>query len=369
MSFLFNPPTSLSGAATNYNVALSWTAPNLINGPALLLHFDGTNGQQSAVDSSGNGNTVLFNTAGGAAITTSNPKFGTGSFATSSSSYLNSYAIAVPYALGGPLDIFTGNSWTIEGWVLMTDITSTPMFVAVFNTTISGSGNPTFQIFASLNVAGTSLTVEALNTGLFAGTNGQSVSASVAASLNTWHHFAVVNNSGTTTMYLDGVAGSPTEVGWNPAAYTPNSNPYITIGSWVNFSGGRDTGQIDELTLWNIAKYTSNFTPPTAPYIVTPVGYDVYRNGVSVATYTGPTGYTDVGLSIGSYTYQVAAWDGVSADSSNLSSPITVNVVGYLPPKYAKFVQPKIYVPTLLIDAKGIKPRVYMPKENVTVKT
>lgn len=36
---------------------------------------------------------------------------------------------------------------------------------------------------------------------------------------------------------------------------------------------------------------------------------------------------------------------------------------------YGKFAPASAFKPTLLIDAAGIKPRIYMPKENVTVKT
>jgi hypothetical protein len=57
----------------------------------------------------------------------------------------------------------------------------------------------------------------------------------------------------------------------------------------------------------------------------------------------------------------------------NFGTPvnITVSLGPVVPPKavYGKFVGSPVFPPTLLIDAKGIKPRVYMPKENVTVKT
>jgi hypothetical protein len=57
----------------------------------------------------------------------------------------------------------------------------------------------------------------------------------------------------------------------------------------------------------------------------------------------------------------------------NFGTPvnITVSLGPVVPPRavYGKFVGSPVFPPTLLIDAKGIKPRIYMPKENVTVKT
>lgn len=48
--------------------------------------------------------------------------------------------------------------------------------------------------------------------------------------------------------------------------------------------------------------------------------------------------------------------------SSGSCSTPTVHV-------YGKFAGSKAFPPTLLIDANGLKPRIYMPKENTTVKT
>ncbi len=55
---------------------------------------------------------------------------------------------------------------------------------------------------------------------------------------------------------------------------------------------------------------------------------------------------------------------------ANFGDPVNIVVsVGQLVSVYGKFVGSPVFPPTLLVDAKGIKPRVYMPKENVTVKT
>jgi hypothetical protein len=78
---------------------------------------------------------------------------------------------------------------------------------------------------------------------------------------NTWHHIAVVRNSGTITIYIDGInRGSAA----NTTNYTPG-NYAIEIGSGVVTSAFPMTGYISDLRITNgVARYTTNFTPPTA---------------------------------------------------------------------------------------------------------
>lgn len=68
----------------------------------------------------------------------------------------------------------------------------------------------------------------------------------------------------------------------------------------------------------------------------------------------------------------VISQDPVGGTQVDLGSPVdlvistgsgeTINV-------YGKFVGSPVFKPVLFINAKGLKPRVYMPKENITVKT
>lgn len=75
-------------------------------------------------------------------------------------------------------------------------------------------------------------------------------------SKDVWHHVAVVKKDNVLTIYLNGNA----VVSNVPWAYTPNVNfiiNYIAPGARI---------YIDEFRFSNIARWTSNFTPPTAPY-------------------------------------------------------------------------------------------------------
>ena len=81
---------------------------------------------------------------------------------------------------------------------------------------------------------------------------------------NTWSHIAVVRNSGTVTIYIDGVSRGSAA---NSTSYTPG-NYALEIGSGVVTSGFPMTGYIQDLRITQgVARYTANFTPPTTPFL------------------------------------------------------------------------------------------------------
>lgn len=83
------------------------------------------------------------------------------------------------------------------------------------------------------------------------------ITSSIAVTVNTWAHVAVVRNSGTTTLYVNGVSGG------TYADSLDLSAPYVNIG------GGGDAsddfaGQISNLRMVKgTAVYTAGFVPPT----------------------------------------------------------------------------------------------------------
>jgi hypothetical protein len=82
--------------------------------------------------------------------------------------------------------------------------------------------------------------------------------------LNQWHHVAVVDSGTTSTLYVDGVAiNSATSAG--EIGYTENSFN-LSIGADAVGNNTRFTGYLDEIRISKVARYTSNFTAPTAPF-------------------------------------------------------------------------------------------------------
>lgn len=78
---------------------------------------------------------------------------------------------------------------------------------------------------------------------------------------NTWYHVAVVGNSTSIVIYINGVQDASVTYTYN---YTDNSIFRVGInrGSTQVFNG-----YIDDLRITNgVARYTADFTPPSAPY-------------------------------------------------------------------------------------------------------
>lgn len=92
---------------------------------------------------------------------------------------------------------------------------------------------------------------------------------------NIWNHFALVRNGNVLILYKNGV---------NSFEYDSFS-PNFVNGDGLCFIGTNRlsdnkffTGYIDEFRVSNVARWTSNFTPPTEPYSVSPNMYVKINN-------------------------------------------------------------------------------------------
>jgi hypothetical protein len=86
------------------------------------------------------------------------------------------------------------------------------------------------------------------------------ISSTISLTVNTWAHVAVVRNSGTTTLYVNGVSG-----GSGAGDTTDLSAPYVNIGGVANLGPNYLTGQISNLRMVKgTAVYTAGFVPPTS---------------------------------------------------------------------------------------------------------
>lgn len=93
------------------------------------------------------------------------------------------------------------------------------------------------------------------------GIQTQNVTSSTNIPRNQWVHIAAVRSNGTLKIYLNG-----TEI-----ASTSDSTDYSEaikyIGGYYNSIGNETfVGYLDEIRISNIARWTSNFTPPSRPY-------------------------------------------------------------------------------------------------------
>ena len=210
------------------------TAPLTPTANATLLLLGTNTGIQ---DATGKNDIITYGSAKTQANTV---KYGTGAlYFDGSTGYCT-----IPTSTNQNFTLRTGN-FTIELWAYIATSSLTADFLDFRATTTNG-------IYPRL----------LLNSGaLNYYVNGSTVITGSSPSISTWHHIALVRNSGTTTLYLDGTATG--------SAYT-DSNSYL-VGSVVAIGSSSYTlgsnyfnGYIDDLRITNgVARYTANFTPPT----------------------------------------------------------------------------------------------------------
>ncbi len=199
--------------------------------------------------------TALSNmqTVGNAQVSTAQAKWGAGSvFFDGSGDYLY-----LPKS--SPLDMGSGN-FTLEWWMYPT--TTSQLATA----SIIASGNATWSTGAVVVDCGSN----ASNKVRFVTyPNGVAVGDSNAWTVNTWTHFACVRNGNTLTLYRNGtsVASNPSMNTWqNTINFNFNNATKIGGGHWDGATS-YFTGYIEDLRITKgVARYTSNFTAPTAPF-------------------------------------------------------------------------------------------------------
>ena len=371
LTALYTSPSPLSGIAnTNLTGALSWSPVSKVGtAPTAVYHFDDGAGSTAFTDSSGNGLNLVA--AHGAAETNVAPKFGVGCF--SPSGGLATAAAGRVIVANDLLDLTNVASWTIEGWIKPPNLFGS----YILSLSLRHGGTPNAGVEISFDVSGN------LALGVFGPTSGPGGVPTVGGAVaGAWNHFAAVKapNVGGPAgdryqVFLNGVGG-----GWSNAG-VPFVGPYASWATGhLDMCGYYDAAfgdyaqsasSIDEVCITrDVAKYLANFPPPTAPFpnSGTVPGYDVQRDGVSIATFLGPPGYVDTVPAPGPYTYQVSAWDGTT-DVGTASNLLTLTYASSTTiPVYGKFAIAGAFKPSVIVDAKGLGPRIYRPKENMTVK-
>ena len=210
---------------------------------SLLLHGDGTNGSTTITDSSPSPKTVTA--VGNAQISTALSKFGGASVA---------FDDVIPSYLTLPTsaDFALGDTWTVEAW----------MFCRVVG---PGSDRNALLLLGAVSQAG-SLAIYVENGGNFivrAGVVGNDVVGTGQVLASQWQFWAVSCLSNVATLYLDGQSVAAGSVS---GSVTAQSGRVASLGDGSLAAYNLD-GYIDDLRITKgVARYTSNFTPPTAPF-------------------------------------------------------------------------------------------------------
>jgi hypothetical protein len=219
------------------------TAPvTAISGTSLLTNF--TNG--AIFD-----NAMMNNleTVGNAQISTSVVKYGTGSL------YMNASTGDTDYFIqpaSQTVNFSTGN-FTIEFWLNPLSIVTNwanGSFAAIMDTDFTAGTGTNWWVIHQQN-----------DTIAFGSNSALIVTSSSVLSANVWQHVVIVRSGSTITIYVNGTsAGSATY------ATTIGGNRRLTIGAQLTADRWYK-GYIDDLRITKgYARYTSNFTPPTAAF-------------------------------------------------------------------------------------------------------
>ena len=207
-------------------------APVMPASTKLLMHFDGADGGTTFTDSSLSAHSITRT----GTVTTSNVQ---SKFGGTSLKNANEGSLVIPNSSDFNLGL---NDFTIECWVYLLSYNT-------FNTVLDATNSPSGAIWRFwASYSGSSNKV-----------NFYGFESSVAVSLNTWTHIAVSRVSGSTKVYVNGVGGTAVTLG-----KIESNNSNIVIGKTDTFGSNM---YIDELRVRvGEAVYTSNFTPPAAPF-------------------------------------------------------------------------------------------------------
>jgi hypothetical protein len=219
----FTPPTAPVTAIANTSLLANFTNAGIID------------------------NTMMNNleTVGNAQISTAQTKFGSGSM-----SFDGTGDYMIGSAFSNPTRSFGTGNFTIEGWFY---INANKVQIVYDLGTTGGSGTG-FQV--AFNSSGYPY---------FLLQNSTVITSSIAVSVGTWAHVAWVRNNSTCVIYVNGTSGVSTANSANL------SDTGLTIGTPNDYRDGSSTyhynGYIDDFRITNsIARYTSNFTPPTSAF-------------------------------------------------------------------------------------------------------
>ncbi|MDP9809344.1 hypothetical protein J2W42_002192 [Rhizobium tibeticum] len=253
-----------------------------------MLHLDGANNAVIFPDSGSKSR--LWYGFGAAKISTAQSKFGGASLSLDGST--NTY-IAITDGLAD-FNFGTGD-FSVDFWFRPAVIPASGASVFFETRQTTATVNPIIYMDSNGKAI------------YFAASNNRITSTTTLA-INNWYHIAVCRASGITRLFINGVQEGGNYVDTNNFVTPPSA---IWIG--CDYTGvGIPNGFIDEFRISKIARYTANFTPPSAAYAIDPNGsfdyvYDSVNDRFSpyspsqiaspTSTSSGPTVYTFINRS------------------------------------------------------------------------
>ena len=215
------------------------TAPlTAVTNTKLLLNM--ADGQ--AIDSAAQTNLSLI---GGAKISTAQSKFG------DSSMVFDGTGDRADLIDNGLYDMSYGSGdFTLEGWFRWTALPS------------SGSEKLYIDITDASNYWQLALYSGPVRLKFIANSTGiDQTESAISWAINTWYHIALVRIGSGYKVYVDGTA-----VMTFTSTHQIGNHTEKSIGGWSGSAGSSLTAYVDDFRISKMARYTNNFTAPTAPF-------------------------------------------------------------------------------------------------------
>lgn len=219
----------------------------------LLLHMDGSDDGTTFTDDSEGASEIHTVTPTNAVTKTGTKKFGTASAHFDGSGDYLTIPDSDDWNIGG-------GDFTIDFWMNAAEFPTNPDQDFILNQLEFGGGGEVygFAIGTVSNTVGAYFSNTDMNLGPQITLNG-----SVLGRENTWVHVAIVRNGDDWTLYIDGIAAATL----NNSLALNNFAGDLVLGGVPTYGAYYYNGYVDEMRITKgLARWTDNFTPPTAPY-------------------------------------------------------------------------------------------------------
>ena len=208
----------------------------------LLLPFDGTNGATTTSDSSNRNRSIVFAGTGGS-ISSAASKFGNTSMLFNSAGH-SKLQVSVDSTFNAAGD------FTLEAWIYDTSTSLYPMFC--WNNSSNG-----FFLYLGYGATSGSNKVARMWNG------GSVTNFSTELPQSQWYHLALVRSGTSVKLYVNGTADATVRTDSGTFLFGQTSTLGIGSDGTYSFNGYMDDIRMTK----GVARYTSNFTPPTSAHL------------------------------------------------------------------------------------------------------
>lgn len=215
----------------------------------LLLHMNGTNASTTFTDSCAGASAHTFTASGSAQISTAQAKFGGASGLFNGTTDYASTPDSADFAMGSA-------SFTVDLWFYRAGGDGT--YRSLIGQTSAGSTDTSFSIgLHTTNVIRAAVTPDGVTPTVVFGTTTFMATG--------WHHVAFVRTGNVLKLFVDGTQEGG-DVAFASSVRDSSSN--LSVGRHGEYPGNYWNGYLDEIRISKgIARWVSNFTPPSAPYV------------------------------------------------------------------------------------------------------